>query len=75
LVDPNIQKFENIIGNDIVVDMSGCSTPVSELDLEPTSFDYPTQNYIHCHHHHHANQWNGNYAFISLQNRHEIQNY
>jgi hypothetical protein len=31
--------FEHVVTNNIVVDMSGFSTPISELSLEPTSSD------------------------------------
>jgi hypothetical protein len=44
MVVPNMPKSENIVVGDIVVDMSGCSTPKSTPELEPNSFDQPTQN-------------------------------
>jgi hypothetical protein len=42
LVIPNTPKFEYVVIDDIVADMPGCSTLVSELDPDPTSFDQPT---------------------------------
>jgi hypothetical protein len=60
--------------HDIVVDMSGCSTFVSEIDYETTSFDNPGQKSIPYHHHHHKNQMNENHAFKYLQKKHERQN-
>jgi hypothetical protein len=39
MVVPDTPKYENI-----VVDMSGCSTPKSTPELGPNSFDHPTQN-------------------------------
>jgi hypothetical protein len=64
--------------------MLGCSTPVSEPEPEPASFDHPEHKYV-PYHHPHKNQrnlprnqysWkNGNYAFRTLQKRHERQNH
>jgi hypothetical protein len=64
----------HVVTNDIVVDMSGCSTLASEPSLEPTFSDQPTQKFMHCHHPHHKNQRNGNHAFKYLQKRRERQN-
>jgi hypothetical protein len=43
MVVPNMPEAENIIVDDIVVDISGCSTPESTPDPEPISLDQPTQ--------------------------------
>jgi len=52
---PHMIEFEHDVTNEIVLDMSGFSTPVSEPNPKPTSSDYPTQKYIPYHHHHHKN--------------------
>jgi hypothetical protein len=66
--------FDHVVKNDIVVDMSGCSTHVSEPNHDLTSSDQPLQKYVPYHHPHHKNRRNGNHAFISLQKRCESQN-
>jgi hypothetical protein len=67
-------KFEHVVTYDIVVDMPGFSTHVSELDPEPTSSDQPTQKKTPYHHPHNKNRWNVNDSFKFLQKRHERQN-
>jgi hypothetical protein len=47
-------KFEHT--NDIVANMSGCSTPLSEPDLKTTSSDQPMQKIVPYHHPHHKNR-------------------
>lgn len=39
MIVPNMLEFENVVADDFVVDMLGCSTHVSEpkLELEPAS--------------------------------------
>jgi hypothetical protein len=68
---PHMPEFEHVVTDDIVVDMSGCSTHVSELDPEPTSSSSNTKKYVPYHHPHHKNRRNGNHAFRYLQKRHE----
>jgi hypothetical protein len=63
---PHMSEFEHVVTYDIVVDMLGCSTPIREPELEPTSFDHPTQKYVPYHHPHHKNRRNAIHAFISL---------
>jgi hypothetical protein len=46
-----MEKFEHT--DDIVADMLGCSTFVSEREPDPTSFDKLVQKYMPYHHPHH----------------------
>jgi hypothetical protein len=70
---PHMPEFENIVADDIVVDMSGFSTPVSEPKPEPTSFDKPTHKCVPYRHPRHTHRRNGNHAFKTLQKRRERQ--
>ena len=63
---PHTLAIEHVVTNDIVVDMSNCSTHVSEPNHAPTSFNQRVKKYIPYHHPHHKNQRNGNQVFKSL---------
>jgi hypothetical protein len=69
---PHLEEFEHT--NDIVVDMSNFSTPISETNLDPTSSDQPVQKFVPYHHPHRKNRSNNNHAFTSLLKRCERQN-
>ena len=66
MVVPNMQEANDIIFDDIVDDILGCSTPESTPNLEPISLDQPTPNSMPYHHHFHRNRRNGNNSFRSL---------
>lgn len=44
---PNMPKFENVVVDDIITDMQGCSTPVNEVEPKPTSFVQTEHNLCH----------------------------
>jgi hypothetical protein len=52
---PHMPIIENVVTNDIVVDIPGCSTSSSEPNPESTSYDQTTQKYVPYHHPHHKN--------------------
>jgi hypothetical protein len=72
MVVPDIPDSKNIVVDDIVVDIPGCSTLESTPDPEPISLDQPNITFVPYHHPHHRK--NGNHAFRSLQKRRERQN-
>jgi hypothetical protein len=70
----HMPEFEHVITYDIVVDMLGFSTPVSEPKPKPTSSNQIAQKYMPYNIYHHKNRRNGNHTFKYLQKRHERQN-
>jgi hypothetical protein len=48
-------EFENIVVDEIVVDMSGCSTHVKEPKPELASSNQVAHKFIPYHHPHHKN--------------------
>ena len=72
MVVPDIPNSKNIVVDDIVTDIQGCSTPKSTPEPEPISLDHPSQPYVPYRHSHHRK--NDDHPFRSLQKRHERQN-
>ena len=59
-------KFEHDVIYDIVTNMSGFSTHVSESYPNPTSSSNLAQTFMPYHHPHHEIRSNGNHVFIYL---------
>jgi len=64
MVVPNMPYSKNIASDDVVVDISGCSTPQNTLDPEIISLDQPT--HIFMPYHHPLHHRHGNHAFKYL---------